>query len=355
MNTLYKLLLTITLALLISIFIVFERQISPRYTQPMKSSKKDSTRLRISAKEQRWKQNELRKLSYLIQQRLHFLQNPPDCRKAKKILCTFKKTSGFGSKVHHLSFCMLMAYGSGRTLILESGEGWAYFKEGWDKCFRPFSETCLHGTGETTAFNKWPIPDGNESIQVVELPLIVKFMETNEKPVFLPWAVPEDISERLRRVHSKPHIWWIGQIITYILKPQPQTQSLIDNKTTALGFAHPIVGIHVRRTDKLVREATYHGIEEYMDHVKKYYQELEKRKAVSVRRVFLATDEVGLLYEAQNKYPDYLFVSDNNISQSANVSLRRSEESLMGIIVDLHLLARSDFLVCTCSSNVCIS
>ena len=38
-----------------------------------------------------------------------------------------------------------------------------------------------------------------------------------------------------------------------------------------------------------------------MDHVEKYYQELEKRKAVSVRRVFLATDEVGLLYEAQKK------------------------------------------------------
>ena len=60
--------------------------------------------------------------------------------------------------------------------------------------------------------------------------------------------------------------------------------------------------IHVRRTDKLRWEAKFHGIEEYMDHVEKYYQELEKREAVSVRRVFLATDEVGLLYEAQKKW-----------------------------------------------------
>ena len=56
-----------------------------------------------------------------------------------------------------------------------------------------------------------------------------------------------------------------------------------------------------------------------------------------------------------DRYPGYVFISDTNISQSADVSLRLSEESLMGIIVDLHLLARSDFLVCTCSSNVCIS
>eukprot|EP00057_Strongylocentrotus_purpuratus_P015349 XP_011669823.1 PREDICTED: alpha-(1,6)-fucosyltransferase-like [Strongylocentrotus purpuratus] len=114
-----------------------------------------------------------------------------------------------------------------------------------------------------------------------------------------------------------------------------------------------VARIHVRRTDKLIKEAKFHGIEEYMSHVEKYYQELEKRKEVSIRRVFLATDEVGLLYEARKKYPGYVFVSDNNISQSASVSLRLSEESLMGIILDLHLLARSDFLVCTCSSNIC--
>eukprot|EP00057_Strongylocentrotus_purpuratus_P016333 XP_011670807.1 PREDICTED: alpha-(1,6)-fucosyltransferase-like isoform X1 [Strongylocentrotus purpuratus] len=382
MNTLFKLLVTITLALIISLFVIFDKETSPRFNQDIKSSKQDSPRTEINSvgrlymnltkhdEEQKhivsgnntlrqvdghssWKQDELKKLSNVIQQRLYFLQNPPDCTKAKKILCTFKKTSGFGSKVHHVSFCMLMAYGSGRTLVLESGEGWHYSKEGWEKFFRPLSDTCLDGTGETTSYNKWPTPDGNKSIQVVELPIVGTFVKTNKKPVFLPWAIPEDISKRLRRVHSKPHVWWIGQIMTYILKPQPQAQEFIDKKINALEFTRPIVGIHVRRTDKLIREAKFHGIEEYMDQVEKYYQKLEKRKKVSVRKVFLATDTVGLLDEAQKKYPGYVFISDANISMSADVSLRLSEESLMGIIVDLHLLARSDFLVCTCSSNIC--
>eukprot|EP00057_Strongylocentrotus_purpuratus_P015348 XP_011669822.1 PREDICTED: alpha-(1,6)-fucosyltransferase-like [Strongylocentrotus purpuratus] len=375
MDTRYKVLLMITLVFLISTVIVFEREISPRYTQHMKSSKQklprpddeqkpivsDNNTLSQVDGNSSWQEGELRNLSNLIQQRLHFLQNPPDCREAKKIVCDLSHRVGFGSIVHHLSFCLIMAYGSERTLILNSSE-WVYSPGGWDKFFRPLSENCLDGQLETTAYTKWPTPDGNDSIQVVKIPVVADFAKTNTKPDFLPLAIPEDISERLRRVHSKPLIWWIGQIITYILKPQPQTLEFIDNKTNALGFTHPIVGIQVRRTDKIKGrnaknnfkgEAKFHGIEEYMDHVEKYYQELEKRKEVSVRRVFLATDEVSLLYEARKKYPGYVFVSDNNISQSASVSLRQSEESLMGMIIDLHLLARSDFVVCTLSSNIC--
>ncbi|XP_030847029.1 alpha-(1,6)-fucosyltransferase-like [Strongylocentrotus purpuratus] len=195
-------------------------------------------------------------------------------------------------------------------------------------------------------------PEKNENIQVVELP-IVGWLSQDLRPDFLPLAIPEDISERLERVHGNPAVWWIGQIMTYILRPQPQLQEFMDNETAALGFTHPIVGIQVRRTDKLIWEAKFHGIAEYMVYAKEFYQELEKRQEVRVRRIFLATDEASLLEEAKKKYPGYVFVSDNTISQSAKVSTRLSEESFMGIIVDIHLLARSDFLVCTCSSNVC--
>ena len=44
MDTLKKLFLTITLASLISIFIVFEQEISPWYIQHMRSSKQESPR-----------------------------------------------------------------------------------------------------------------------------------------------------------------------------------------------------------------------------------------------------------------------------------------------------------------------
>ncbi|XP_030834720.1 alpha-(1,6)-fucosyltransferase-like [Strongylocentrotus purpuratus] len=143
-------------------------------------------------------------------------------------------------------------------------------------------------------------PDKNENIQVVELP-IIGHLSQDLRPDFLPLAIPEDISERLERVHGNPAVWWIGQIMTYILRPQPQLQEFMDKETAALGFTHPIVGIHVRRTDKLIRDAKFHGIEEYMVYTEEFYQELEKRQAVPVRRIFLATDEASLLEEAKKK------------------------------------------------------
>eukprot|EP00057_Strongylocentrotus_purpuratus_P029727 XP_011684201.1 PREDICTED: alpha-(1,6)-fucosyltransferase-like [Strongylocentrotus purpuratus] len=255
MNKLYKLMLTITLALVIVSLNVFDQSLWSNQHSKHFEHDSPSKDIRKHAQEQKyiildnntlsqgdgnssWKQNESKKLSNLIQQRLHFLQNPPDCSKAKKIVCNFEVRCGFGCQTHHLSFCMIMADGTGRTLILES-KGWDYAEEGWEKFFRPLSENCLDRKGETTG--KWTSPEENENIQVVELP-IVGWLSQDLRPDFLPLAIPEDISERLERVHGNPAVWWIGQIMTYILRPQPQLQELMDNETAALGFTHPIVG-----------------------------------------------------------------------------------------------------------------
>lgn len=40
-------------------------------------------------------------------------------------------------------------------------------------------------------------------------------------------------------------------------------------------FKGPIVGIQVRRTDKIGIEASYHKLDEYMDHVERYYDKLD--------------------------------------------------------------------------------
>ena len=45
-------------------------------------------------------------------------------------------------------------------------------------------------------------------------------------------------------------------------------------------------------------------------------------------------------------------MSDNGISKSASLGTRYSETSLIGVIVDIELLSRTDFLVCTFSSQV---
>lgn len=110
--------------------------------------------------------------------------------------------------------------------------------------------------------------------------------------------------------------------------------------------------VHVRRTDKVGTEAAYHSIDEYMQAVNEYYDQLELKQAVEKRRVYLATDDPKVIKEAYSKYPHYEILADTSISKSAAVSSRYSESSLNGIILDIHMLSMSDFLVCTFSSQV---
>ena len=82
---------------------------------------------------------------------------------------------------------------------------------------------------------------GKTDAQVIQLP-IVDFLKP--RPPFLPVAIPADIGDRLENSHGEPHIWWVGQFMTYLLRLQPQTQKLIDESREKLGFHSnsPIVG-----------------------------------------------------------------------------------------------------------------
>ncbi|KAF2892960.1 hypothetical protein ILUMI_13212 [Ignelater luminosus] len=291
-----------------------------------------------------WREKEANELDNLVQTRFHYLQNPPDCKKAKKLVCNLNKGCGYGCQLHHVVYCFMVAYGTQRTLILKS-KGWRYHKGGWEEVFKPISETCTDPEGESSS--NWP---GNSHTQVLTLPIIDSI---SPRPPFLPLSIPEDLAPRLIRLHGDPIVWWVGQFLKYLLRPQEKTAALIQNAIANLGFRRPIVGVHVRRTDKVGTEASYHGIEEYMSAVDEYYNQLELKEKVDKRRIYLATDDPKVITDARNKYPHYEILGDATISKTAAVSTRYSDTSLQGIILDIHMLSMSDFLVCTFSSQVC--
>lgn len=291
-----------------------------------------------------WREKEANDLDTLVQSRFQYLQNPPDCKKARKLVCSLNKGCGYGCQLHHAVYCFMVAYGTQRTLILKS-KGWRYHKGGWEEIFKPLSETCTDPDGETTS--SWP---GNVNTQVITLPIIDSI---SPRPPFLPLAIPEDLAPRLIRLHGDPIVWWVGQFLKYLLRSQDKTSTLLQNAISTLGFKRPIVGVHVRRTDKVGTEAAYHGIEEYMSAVDEYYNQLELKQKVDKRRIYLATDDPKVIADARNKYPNYEILGDPTISKTAAVSTRYSDTSLQGIILDIHMLSMSDFLVCTFSSQVC--
>lgn len=290
-----------------------------------------------------WRQTEAANVSDLIQRRLHYLQNPPDCREARKLICNLNKGCGFGCQLHHLVYCLIFAYATERTLIVNS-KGWRYNPKGWDYVFYPLSDSC------TSAFDdkvhQWPVAF---DAKVISLPFIDSL---SKRPKFLPLAVPKDLAHRIIKFNGDPASWWIGQILKYILKPKPHLQRVINETISKMNFKGPIVGVHIRRTDKVGTEAAFHHITEYMGHVADYYDQLELTQELERRTVYLASDDPNVLEDARRKYPEYTFLGDAAIAKTAATHRRYTPASLTGLLVDLHLLSMCDYLVCTFSSQV---
>ncbi|XP_046981052.1 alpha-(1,6)-fucosyltransferase-like [Schistocerca americana] len=137
------------------------------------------------------------------------------------------------------------------------------------------------------------------------------------------------------------------------MRLQPRSDQLVKAVLGRLNFTRPIVGIHVRRSDKLFHEAEYHAVDEYMAAVEDIYETLEITNGGGARKIYVATDDVSVFDEINKKYPDYTVIGDRNISSRASGKTKYSKEALDGILVDIHLLSMCDFVVCTFSSNIC--
>ncbi|VDP48082.1 unnamed protein product [Schistosoma mattheei] len=89
---------------------------------------------------------------------------------------------------------------------------------------------------------------------------------------WLPHVLPKDMSEELLRLHEAPFVWFGGQLAAYIMRLKPQLAQLIN--VTLKSFetiGDPVVGVHIRRTDKLISEAKLHDLSEYMEHVDNFF------------------------------------------------------------------------------------
>ena len=71
------------------------------------------------------------------------------------------------------------------------------------------------------------------------------------------------------------------------------------------------------------------------------------------KRVYIASDDPSVFKEAREKYPDFEFLGDESRANSAKVASRYNLKSLQGLISDIYMLSRSEYIVCKFSSQVC--
>ncbi|XP_025108895.1 alpha-(1,6)-fucosyltransferase-like isoform X3 [Pomacea canaliculata] len=292
-----------------------------------------------------WRVSESKQLGDLVQRRLLVLQNPQNCSKAKIVVCNLGRPYGFGSMLHEATMCLLTAYATHRTLVLTTN-GWRFTPSTWDTFMMPLSTCTTNDTRDMDPKNQ------TASARVVQLKSLIG--EWNSSPAkFRPRAIPADLAKRLKAFHGDPPAWWVGQLVSFLLRPQPHLQQTIQTQGVKMGFQRPIVGIQVRRTDKVNDEAVYHSLEEYMKHVEEYYDLRQQHEDIKERRLFVATDDPSVFPELQKKYPGYNISGVEGSADSASVKSRYTRDGLSAVLVDLHFLSMCDFVVCTYTSNVC--
>jgi glycoprotein 6-alpha-L-fucosyltransferase len=160
--------------------------------------------------------------------------------------------------------------------------------------------------------------DNEKSIKVPIIDILVR------RPDFLPLAVPKQYLEDIEKFHDMPFVWWSGQIVYYLTRFNDHFASVIQKKGEKMDFKRPCVGyficlkestnfrlylinfisflrVHVRRTDKIGSEASFHELDEYMKHVDDYFNLTNLTQTINARNVFLASDDINVLVEAKKK------------------------------------------------------
>lgn len=79
----------------------------------------------------------------------------------------------------------------------------------------------------------------DRDVQVIELPIVDSL---HPRPPYLPLAIPEDLADRLQRLHGDPPVWWVSQFVKYLIRPQAWLMKEMEEATVKLGFKHPIIG-----------------------------------------------------------------------------------------------------------------
>ncbi|XP_078484736.1 alpha-(1,6)-fucosyltransferase-like isoform X2 [Ciona intestinalis] len=293
----------------------------------------------------------LRELNRRAHQLIQQTQNQKDCSKAKKLFCSVEAKCGFGCLVHHYGICLFLAVGTNRVMQWDLKSITDY--PGLDEVFMPLSETCNNITGGKEAPEWYSEKSSNPTPVDTEVVKVTLIGSHDRQTPFAPMTIPEEFLPLVEPIHGDPLVWWAGQVQSYLMRPKAWVTREVQNIKQDIGFKHPIVGVHIRRTDKS-NEANYQRMEAYMDPVANWYDKYVINNDVTniTKLVYVATDDLNYMQMLQNVYSEFTFITNQQSTRHADTSSRLSNDGLKGIVTDVHLLVECDHFVGTFSSNI---
>ncbi|CAH1787664.1 unnamed protein product [Owenia fusiformis] len=133
--------------------------------------------------------------------------------------------------------------------------------------------------------------------------------------------------------------WAIDGIL---IQPSPSFYQQLEDLKRAIGFVHPIIGVHIRRGDK-IREAEPIPTYKYIERIDAYINQLGFRMTShELPSIFIASDDRTLIGQIKEHYTQYNIIYIPNYFSS----------DLDLIMLDVLLLKECDYFIGTFSSNV---
>jgi len=141
---------------------------------------------------------------------------------------------------------------------------------------------------------------------------VIKWATTDGDHWDIPMWLPPAIRYKISKHHYMAKKWLVGHLATWLLRLNQNTLHLLQKRnahieSAFLNATQPIIGIHVRRTDKVYgafAEAKLRPLEEYMTKLEAYYKEVRNQDYKQQNPIiYLATDDPDVYYEAKKTTP----------------------------------------------------
>ncbi|EDV25707.1 uncharacterized protein TRIADDRAFT_56089 [Trichoplax adhaerens] len=292
-------------------------------------------------------------VSLLTQRRLHGLQFPPNCSSVKLLLCQVPP-HGLGSVLHHLAYCLIFGYGLNRTVVFD----WEEFRYEiqWNDYFYPLTNCTVTPDIQNQAAKYDFTWLGHDLAQLDHKVIAFPFGYILHRQYG--YMVPADLVADILPWCDDPVLWWHSLVMRYVLLPTSKLRSLLLMARKRLQYPSSTVGIHIRHTDKLFKEAKYYGLQEYLEIADSYFKSLASNGSSddTNKAIFLATDDTKVAQQSKSFRHQYTIINDYDATSLAEGSYykspRYSKRGFETALVDIYLLAASDYTIVTMSSNV---
>lgn len=306
--------------------------------------------------------NSLQDVHNKIWRQIDSLQEEGDCEKKKILICeNIDSYAGFGSMVMRYGACLQIAYALGRIYFIRQRH-YAHFgglsqwlQSGSKRCgylLKKYgNDTCNLHDAKCYLQNGF---DVNNTHKVLEYTPNMRF----PAPRTIPGTIPKSLKEVLLSLKvEKPWLWFTSQFVGYlVLRPNEKFRKLFNDFAKNMDYRHPIVSMHIRRGDKIGREAQFVPASKFLKASDTFYE--KNFSKVTKRRIYVASDDKNITKELKSSTKQTYSIcklSDEYLAKSLHPYKKAGfpKEVIESILLDLYYLNDAEYTICTYTSNIC--